>query len=211
MKNICFLSGYLISCVLPSKIWKHIQAVQRYVYTGYWSRYFESFGKNSVIFPTFKLLVGAKCISIGKSCIIDKGCQLTAWLYYGEQIFSPSIKIGDGSAIGESAHITAINGITIGNNVLCGKKILITDNSHGSTEIDMFDIEPRKRVLYSKGKVVIEDNVWIGEKASIMPGVHIGKGSIVAANSVVTHNVPAYTLVAGSPAKIIRKLRNNIQ
>ena len=60
--------------------------------------------------------------------------------------------------------------------------------------------------LYRKGPVVIEDNVWIGEKASIMPGVHIGKGAIIAANSVVTHDVPAYAVVAGVPAKIVKQL-----
>ena len=60
--------------------------------------------------------------------------------------------------------------------------------------------------IYRKCPVVIEDNVWIGEKASIMPGVHIGKGAIIAANSVVTHDVPAYAVVAGVPAKIVKQL-----
>ena len=60
--------------------------------------------------------------------------------------------------------------------------------------------------IYRKCPVVIEDNVWIGEKASIMPGVHIGKGAIIAANSVVTHDVPAYAVVAGTPAKVIKQL-----
>ena len=55
--------------------------------------------------------------------------------------------------------------------------------------------------------MVIEDNVWIGEKASIMPGVHIGKGAIIAANSVVTHDVPAYAVVAGIPAKVIKQFK----
>ena len=54
--------------------------------------------------------------------------------------------------------------------------------------------------------MVIEDNVWIGEKASVMPGVHIGKGAIISANSVLTHDVPAYAVVAGIPAKLVRQL-----
>lgn len=56
------------------------------------------------------------------------------------------------------------------------------------------------------GHEVIDDNVWIGEKASIMPGVHIGKGAIIAANNIVTHDVPAYAVVAGIPAKVIKQL-----
>lgn len=61
-------------------------------------------------------------------------------------------------------------------------------------------------VLISKGPVVIEDNVWIGEHACIMPGTTIGKGSIVGANAVVTKDVPPYSLVGGVPAKLIKTL-----
>ncbi|MBR0310679.1 MAG: hypothetical protein IJQ97_07320 [Paludibacteraceae bacterium] len=65
----------------------------------------------------------------------------------------------------------------------------------------------RKLLYYwQRCKVVIDDNVWIGEKSSILPGVHIGRGAIVAANSVVTHDVPAYSVVAGVPAKVIKQL-----
>jgi acetyltransferase-like isoleucine patch superfamily enzyme len=53
--------------------------------------------------------------------------------------------------------------------------------------------------------VTIEDNVWIGDKATILPNVHIGKGAIIAANAVVTHDVPAYAVAAGNPARIIQK------
>ena len=67
-------------------------------------------------------------------------------------------------------------------------------------------VPPIKRELRTKGEVVIGDNVWIGDKASILPGVIIGKGSIVGANSVVTKDVPPFTVVGGNPAKIIKKL-----
>ena len=87
-----------------------------------------------------------------------------------------------------------------------GKSVLIIDNAHGASERDLLDISPRKRPLVSKGPVVIEDNVWIGEKASIMPGVRIGRGSIIAANSVITHNIDPYSVVTGSPGKIIKRL-----
>ena len=66
-----------------------------------------------------------------------------------------------------------------------------------------------KRKVVSKGAVVIDDNVWIGDKVSIMPGVHIGEGSIIAANAVVTKNIPPYSIAAGVPAKVIRIVNNN--
>ena len=151
-------------------------------------------------------LMGEKYISIGKGTTINKGCILTAWDQYGEQTFTPSIKIGDNCSIGEYAHITACKEIIIGNNVLTGRRIYISDNAHGNSSKEEVEIPPIKRPLYVKGSVVIEDNVWIGERVCILSGVHIGKGAIIAANAVVTHNVPAYHIVGGVPAKTIKKI-----
>jgi acetyltransferase-like isoleucine patch superfamily enzyme len=68
---------------------------------------------------------------------------------------------------------------------------------------------PNYRELFSKGAVYIGKNVWIGDKASIMPGVTIGEGCIVGANTVVTKDVPPYSVVVGSPAKIVKTLKVN--
>ena len=65
-------------------------------------------------------------------------------------------------------------------------------------------MRPQKRELSSKGIIKIGDNVWIGDKATILSNVSIGDGSIVAANSVVTKNVPPYSVVAGNPARVIK-------
>jgi acetyltransferase-like isoleucine patch superfamily enzyme len=65
---------------------------------------------------------------------------------------------------------------------------------------------PIERPIVSNGPVIIENNVWIGEMACIMPNVRIGEGAIVAANSVVTKNVPPFSIVAGIPAKIVNQL-----
>ena len=105
--------------------------------------------------------------------------------------------------------MTAINRIVIGNGVLTGKKVLITDNSHGEITREMMDVDPLKRQVVSKGEVIIGDNVWIGEKATIVANVKIGNGAIVAANSVVTKDVPPYCVVAGCPAKIVKNFNND--
>lgn len=151
-------------------------------------------------------ITGGKYISIGANGHIDKAVRLSAWDSYDDYVFSPEITIGDNCRIGAFSHITAINKILIGKNVLTGKDILITDNSHGSTSREMLDISPNMRPLESKGPVIIEDNVWIGEKASIMPGVTVGRGAIIAANAVVTRDVPPYCVVGGNPARIIKQM-----
>ncbi|WP_303642797.1 DapH/DapD/GlmU-related protein, partial [uncultured Duncaniella sp.] len=69
---------------------------------------------------------------------------------------------------------------------------------------DETNIPPASRPLWSKGKVIIEDSVWIGDKATILPNVTLGKGCIIGANSVVTKDIPPYAIACGNPAKVIR-------
>ncbi|MNY78908.1 Galactoside O-acetyltransferase [compost metagenome] len=65
---------------------------------------------------------------------------------------------------------------------------------------------PAKRRLYSKGPVIIEDNVWLGEGVVVLPGVTIGENSIVGANAVVTKSIPKNCVAGGNPARIIREI-----
>ena len=166
---------------------------------------FKSFGKNSLL-GLNSIIIKPKYISIGSNSSICNGVELSC----SESVITignlPSMIIGNGVSIGEYSHITCANKLIIGNGVLTGKKVLITDNAHGASIRTSLDIAPMLREVVSNGPVIIEDNVWIGEKASIMPNVHIGKGAIVAANAVVTKNVPAYAVVGGNPAKIIKQL-----
>ena len=189
-----------------SGIFGFLQKIIRVAYTGYRSVAFKSFGRDSTIEPGQVALFGQKYISIGSHCHIATGCQIFATDSRGNERFHPEIIIGDYCHIGSNSHLTAISGIYLGNNVLTGKSILITDNAHGATDLKTLQEAPLSRPLVSKGPVRIGDNVWIGEKASIMPGVEIGEGCIVAANSVVTHNVPPYCVVGGIPAKILKRL-----
>ena len=193
-------------CSIFSPVAKLAGRFSRAFYTGYYSRGFRHFDSSSRIQPHVQALIGKKYISVGKKCHLGRNLQLTAWDSYEGQHFTPQISFGDNCQIGDDSHITAVNSIRFGNNVLTGKRILVTDNAHGASDRSLLDLPPTLRPLYSKGPVVIEDNVWIGEKASIMPGVTIGKGSIIAANSVVTHDIPPYSIAAGTPARIIKTL-----
>lgn len=164
---------------------------------------FKSVGEKSFIRYKMRLLKGAKYITIGKNSHFGVQAELTAWDAFGEDKFTPSIEIGDNVSIGSYCHITAINRIVIGNGVLTGRWVTITDNSHGTTDIEILNMFPVKRPLTSKGPVVIEDNVWIGDKATILPGVTIGKGSVIGANAVVSKEVPPYSIAVGNPIRII--------
>ena len=164
------------------------------------------FGKNVFIHDPHR-------ISIGFGTGFGDGLFLTAWESYyciingksERQSFTPSITIGKDCYLGAFNHISCINQIHIGDRMLTGKWVTITDNNHGETTEDMMHVSPIKRPLVSKGPVVIGNDVWIGDKATILSGVTIGDGAIISANAVVTKDVPAYSVVGGIPARIIKQ------
>ena len=205
VKKIIFICGKLFSYIFPQNLRDKCEGIKVRFFAGYKSRYFKSLGTNSTL-GRHTTYIGEQYISIGDNTHIGDNGRLTAYFRYHHtnQLFNPCIQIGNNCSIGPQSHITAINSITIGHNVLTGPRVLITDNAHGDTQLGLLDTAPSKRLLFSKGKVIIEDNVWIGEGAMIMPNVHIGRGAIIACNSVVTTDIPAYSIAAGSPAKIIK-------
>lgn len=189
---------------------KNIGHILRYI-----SKYLYSFVIKSgfkrldglIEYPCY--ISGERYIKIGKGSVLHKGTRISAWSKFQGKKYNPQITIGLYSNIGEYSHISACNNIIIGNNVLTGRYVLITDNSHGRYVRDDLIKSPIERDLYSKGPIIIEDDVWIGERVCIMGGVTIGKGSIIAANAVVTKDVPANSLVGGVPAKIIKVLSDS--
>lgn len=204
MCNFSFFVGRFLSYLYPISFVQRVKIVFACMYTGYYSRYFKFFGKNSIITPKIWSLRGSQFISIGDNVCIGGHIQLTAWDI--ERNGNVCIMIGDGCSFGSNNHITAINSIVIGNNVLTGKNVTITDNSHGTTSLEDMNIPPCSRKMFSRGEVIIEDNVWIGDKSTILPGIRIGKGAIVGANTIVTHDVPPYSVVVGSPARIVKQM-----
>lgn len=201
MKKILFYIGFVFSFCFPLKILELFSAVKRKLYTGYFSRKFKNFDLTSTIFyPSY--FIGQEFISIGHNVKIGRKSVITAWKSLNS---NPIISIGDYVDLGEDCHITAANKIIIGNHVLLGKKVTITDNAHGScSSLSELHYSPLSRKIYSKGPVIIGENVWIGDKSTILPNVNIGKGAIIGANSVVTRDVAAYSVVAGVPAKEVK-------
>ncbi len=198
----------IISFLYPYKLYQRLIGYKNILYTFWIRNFIGHLGKHSVICSPCSLQgCGQKNISIGDYSTIQSSSILGCWVKYGEQVFpNASITIGNNCCIGEYNHITACNKITIGNGLLTGRYVLISDNSHGGFSEKEAMIEPLKRDLKSKGEVVIGNNVWLGDKVTVLAGVHIGNNVIVAANAVVTKNVPDNCVVAGVPAKIIKKL-----
>jgi len=198
-------TGWALHFLYSPKFFFPIYLGKREFITQLKKKSFKSFGKNSLL-GLNSTVIKAKYISIGANSSICNGVELSCSIAPSSTGDLPKLIIGSNVSIGEHSHITCANKLIIGNNVLTGKKVLITDNAHGSSKRRILDIAPIIRKVVSNGPVIIDDNVWVGEKASIMPNVHIGKGAIIGANAVVTKDVPAYTIVAGVPAKIIKQL-----
>lgn len=158
-------------------------------------------GKISISLPFY--INGAKYIHLGLNFRALGGLRLEAIGTYNGICYSPNIEIGDNVVLNNSCHIGAINEIIIGNNVVMASRVFITDHYHGNTTYADMQVLVQDRKLYSKGRVVIGNNVWIGEGAVILPNVTIGDNTIVAAHAVVTKDIPSNTVVAGCPAKII--------
>ncbi len=183
-----------------------VKAIANRLYTAIHCHRFAHWGKGTHLGWKAMKLVGLNYISVGDGTCISPGVQLTAWDLHNGLRFTPSIVIGKRCAIRENSHITAINSITIGDNLLTGTNVLVTDNSHGQSTREHMSQPFSERPMVSKGPVVIGNNVWLGNNVCVMPGVTIGDGAIIGANSVVTHDVPAYAVAAGVPAKIIKQL-----
>lgn len=145
-------------------------------------------------------------IRIGKMCDID-GIVMTQG--------DGRITVGDFTTVRYDSIVGAVDKIEIGNHVIISNRVTIYDNNNHPT-----DVEERKKMCESgfsselwkwrysvHSPIKIGDNVWIGEKSTILKGVTIGDGAIVACNSVVTHDVEENTIVAGNPARFVKRIK----
>lgn len=191
---------YLLS--LP-RVARYIGELYALFYTAYIRNAFKMVGKGVVIYPTITK-INAENIEIGELTQIKSNVILSTWNEIPNK--TPNLVIGQNCNIGEYTHISCANKITIGDGVLTGRWVTIVDNSHGHLCKEQESIIPSERPIESAGEVYIGKNVWLGDKVTILPNVKIGDGCIIGANSVVAHDVPANSIVAGSPAKIIKTL-----
>lgn len=189
-----------------SLIIKKIRRIPQGVYHRMLASQFHEFGDYSFVQDIY--IGAAERIDIGSHTIIFHDTILSCVKKHQKQTFDSRIKIGSHCHIGPFNHITCTNEIIIGDGVMTGMYVLISDNNHGGTSFEELQMRPGSRDLISKGPVHIGNNVWIGDKASILSGVTIGEGAVVAANAVVVHDVPPYCVVGGSPARILKTVNH---
>ena len=148
-------------------------------------------------------------ISLGINCHIGENSYLLCWkeyLYEGTyQKLNSSLKIGNNFSATRNLTIQCCNKIVIGNDVLIASNVFICDYNHG---INNTEGSYRDNCLVFKD-VTISDGVWIGQGVYILPGVHIGKNAIVGAGSVVTKDIPDYSMAVGNPAKVVKIFDRN--
>lgn len=135
---------------------------------------------------------------------IGKGSKLLCWDTYSSghqpQTLEPSLVIGTNFHATRNLTIQCAGQTTIGNDVLVASDVFIIDYNHGIDPSSPSYLDNQLEV----SEVVIEDGVWIGNNVIILPGVHIGKKAIIGAGSVVTKDIPSYSIAVGNPARVVK-------
>lgn len=166
----------------------------------YFKTQFGKIGKGSKISKQI-LLTNRKSIRLGLSVLLMPNSRIELITNYAGETFKPAFIIGNYSQIHQNCHITCAEKIEIGNNVVVVSNVTITDIIHPHEDVTI----PINKARIKTFPVKIEDEVYIYNNSIILPGVSIGKHSIIGANSVVNKNIPPYSIAVGNPAKVIKQ------
>lgn len=174
------------------------------VFTMAMARSFAAFGRRSVIQPPTRLM-GESMIGIGSGVFVGANTWLQVIAARQDRGGGPParLSIGDGTSIAGHCVLSAVESVRIGRSVLIARNVYIADHSHafGDPSSPILDqgvdkVEP----------VEVGDGAWLGQNCVLLPGVHVGVGAVVGANSVVRDDVPDRTVVVGAPAQVVRTL-----
>lgn len=158
---------------------------------------FASFGRGTVIEPPVRIS-GERRIALGSGVYVGEGSWLQALDGFGDEV---AISIGDGTSIAGSCVLSAARSVTLGKNVLLARNVYVADHSHAFGDLSAPVLAQGVDEI---APVLIDDGAWLGQNVVVCPGVRIGKGSVVGANSVVLGDVPDNAVAVGAPARIVR-------
>lgn len=145
-------------------------------------------------------------IHVGANTLIGPDISLSAGMVPGQQcITNPVVTIGDRCLIGRGSGIVGHFSIEIGNDVWTGHNVYITDQNHGYEDVT----RPISQQSQPERAVKIGDGSWLGYGSVVLPGVTIGEHCVIGANSVVTRDVPSFSVAVGVPARVIKKYVDN--
>lgn len=168
-------------------------------------RKFGSFGHGSLIMWQPTTIFNEQYISIGQDTLIGPAISLSAGMVPGQEcITNPVVSIGDRCLIGRGSGIVGHFSIEIGNDVWTGHNVYITDQNHGYEDVS----KPISQQSQPERAVKIGDGSWLGYGSVVLPGVTIGQHVVVGANSVVTSDIPDYSVAVGAPARVIKRYIN---
>ena len=161
---------------------------------------FAQFGRRTVLMYPIRL-GGEERIAIGNQVFIGSGSWLQTLPDGDNQ--SIAISIGSGTSVAGACVISAVRQVVLEENVLLARNVYISDHSHRYTQTDMpilaqglDNIEP----------VLIRQGAWLGQNVVVCPGVTIGRGTVIGANSVVTRDIPDFAVAVGSPARVVKSM-----
>ncbi len=137
-------------------------------------------------------------IFIGRHVTIGRLAMIRPSGYYGREA-GVGLKIGDHSNIGAGCYIGCSGGIEIGDNVLMAPGVNLFAENHNYGQVD----RPIKEQGVTREPIIVEDDCWLASGSTVLAGVRIGKGAIIAAGAVVTKDVPPYAIAGGVPAKVL--------
>lgn len=146
---------------------------------------------------------GRKNIDLGSNLTTGVGVRIDAFNSDARKV----VHFGRDVQINDYVHISAIENVAIGDNVLIASRVFISDHNHGDFSgltDPTVTWPPAERPLSSK-PICIEESVWIGENVCILPGVTIGRNAVIGAGAVVTKSVPSWSLAVGNPAVVIKR------
>ena len=161
---------------------------------------FGNFGAGSLICFPPTALFGESAIHIGDDAMVGPHCSITVGMVPNQELFAPEmLTIGDRCVIGRGSSIAAHLSITIGDDVYFGPNVYVTDHNHTNTEPQL----PVGKQSGPEQPVVIGSRSWLATGVVVTPGVTIGEGVSVGANSVVTSDLPDGCVAVGAPARVV--------
>lgn len=170
-------------------------------------RRFGRFGTGSVICFPPNTIYNEHYIHIGRDTMIGPDCTLSAGMVPGQQcITDPVVTIGDRCLIGKGSGIVGHFSIVIGDDVWTGHDVYVTDQNHGYEDPG----SPISRQSMPEREVRIGNGSWLGYGTVVLPGAVVGEHVVIGANSVVTGEIPSYSVAVGAPARVIRRLVDGV-
>lgn len=170
---------------------KSFNSIKRLLYTNYYKK-LHRINSSKLTITGRCLIHGSGRVQFGNNVTIKTNSYRIVELYSSNDA---NLVIGDNCYINQGVHISCSKQIVIGSGCLLADEVLIIDNDYHSVAGDPVKSKP----------IILENNVWVASRAIILKGVHIGKGAVVGAGAVVTHDVPPRSLVVGNPARVVRQ------